>query len=45
VRRLILTHIGAEYHQDVDALADEARKRFAGEVEVARELVPYPLSL
>src|SRR6516162_5714283 len=43
VRRLILTHIGAEYHQDVDALADEARERFAGEVEVARELVPYPL--
>jgi len=45
VRRLILTHIGAEYHQDVDALADEARERFAGEVEVARELVPYPLLL
>jgi len=27
----------------VDALADEARQRFAGEVEIARELVPYPL--
>jgi ribonuclease Z len=43
VRRLILTHIGAEYHDDVDALADEARERFSGEVEIARELVPYPL--
>jgi len=43
VRRLILTHIGAEYHDQVDALAEEARKRFAGEVEIARELVPYPL--
>jgi len=43
VRRLILTHIGAEYHDDVEALAAEARERFAGEVEIARELVPYPL--
>jgi ribonuclease Z len=43
VRRLILTHIGAEYHDTVDALAEEARKRFAGEVEIAQELVPYPL--
>ena len=43
VRRLILTHIGAEYHDEVDSLADEARRRFPGEVEVARELVPYPL--
>jgi ribonuclease BN (tRNA processing enzyme) len=43
VRRLILTHIGAEYHDDVGALAEEARERFSGDVEVARELVPYPL--
>jgi len=43
VRRLILTHIGAEYHDDVEALAAEARERFSGEVDVARELVPYPL--
>jgi ribonuclease Z len=43
VRRLILTHIGAEYHEDVGALAEEARQRFSGDVEVARELVPYPL--
>ena len=43
VRRLILTHIGAEYHDDVDALAEEARQRFSGDVEIARELVPYPL--
>jgi ribonuclease Z len=43
VRRLILTHIGSEYHDAVDALAAEARKRFSGEVEIAQELVPYPL--
>lgn len=43
VRRLILAHIGAEYHDAVDALADEARARFTGDVEIARELVPYPL--
>ena len=43
VRRLILTHIGAEYHDDVEALAAEARERFTGEVEIARELVAYPL--
>ena len=43
VRRLILTHIGAEYHDAVDALAAEARQRFAGEVEIGQELVPYPL--
>jgi ribonuclease Z len=43
VRRLILAHIGAEYHDAVEALAVEARKRFDGEVEIAQELVPYPL--
>jgi len=43
VRRLILTHIGAEYHDAIEALAEEARKRFSGEVEIGRELVPYPL--
>jgi ribonuclease Z len=43
VGRLILAHIGAEYHEEVGALAAEARERFPGEVEVARELVPYPL--
>ncbi len=43
VRRLVLTHIGAEYHEDLDALAEEAGRRFSGDVEVARELVPYPL--
>src|SRR5438093_629154 len=41
--RLILAHIGAEYHAEIEALADEARARFAGDVEIARELVPYPL--
>ena len=43
VRRLILTHIEADYHDEVEAMADEARKRFGGQVEIARELVPYPL--
>ena len=43
VRRLILAHIEADYHDEVDALAAEARTRFGGEVEIARELVPYPL--
>ena len=41
VGRLILTHVGAEYHDDVEALADEARKRFEGEVRVAEELGSY----
>lgn len=43
VRRLILTHIDADYHGEVDALAAEARATFGGVVEVARELVAYPL--
>jgi ribonuclease Z len=43
VRRLILTHIDADYHGEVDALASEARATFGGVVEVARELVAYPL--
>jgi ribonuclease Z len=41
VRRLILTHVGAEYHADVEALAAEARGRFGGEVRVADELASY----
>jgi ribonuclease Z len=41
VRRLILTHVGAEYHDDVVALAEEARGQFAGVVEVADELRLY----
>ncbi|HET7875160.1 MAG TPA: MBL fold metallo-hydrolase [Methylomirabilota bacterium] len=43
VRRLLLTHIEADYHAEVEALAAEARKRFPGPVEIAREFVPYPL--
>ena len=43
VRRLILTHIDAEYHGELDGMAEEARRHFAGVVEIARELVPYPL--
>jgi ribonuclease Z len=41
VRRLLLTHIGAEYHDAVAALADEAGRHFGGVVEVAEELRPY----
>jgi ribonuclease Z len=43
VRRLILAHVEADYHDELDAMADEARKRFGGVVEIAQELVPYPL--
>ncbi len=43
VRRLILTHIEADYHGELAALADEARAAFGGVVEIARELAPYPL--
>jgi ribonuclease Z len=43
VRRLILTHIDPKHHAEVEGLADEARKRFGGVVEIARDLVPYPL--
>lgn len=42
VRRLILTHVDADYHDEVDALAEEAGKAFDGPVEVARELGAYP---
>ena len=41
VERLILTHVGAEYHDDVGAVAAEARGRFGGTVEVAEELRFY----
>jgi ribonuclease Z len=41
VRRLILTHVGPEYHADLAALASEARAHFDGVVEVAEELQPY----
>ncbi len=43
VRRLILCHIEADYHGEVEALAAEARGHFAGVVEVAEEFRPYPL--
>lgn len=43
VRRLILTHIDPEYHGEMEALAREAGARFAGTVEIARELIPYDL--
>jgi ribonuclease Z len=43
VMRLILAHIDAGLHGELDAHRDEARARFPGEVEIARELVPYPL--
>jgi ribonuclease Z len=41
VERLILTHVGAEYHDDVGPLAAEARGRFGGTVEVAEEMRVY----
>jgi ribonuclease Z len=43
VTRLILAHIDAGLHGELDALREEASARFSGLVEVARELVPYPL--
>lgn len=43
VRRLILTHVEAEYHGEIPALVEEAAQAFDGPVEVARELVPYAL--
>lgn len=41
VRRLLLVHVDAAYHDELDALAAEAADAFGGPVEVARELVPY----
>ena len=43
VKRLILAHIDVSHHGDLEGHQEEARSRFSGEVEVARELVPYPL--
>lgn len=42
VRRLILTHIEAAYHGELEALAEEARAHFGGPVEIAEEFRPYP---
>ncbi|HSF07517.1 MAG TPA: MBL fold metallo-hydrolase [Methylomirabilota bacterium] len=43
VRRLILAHIEADYHDELPALAAEAQKVFGGTVEIAREFVPYEI--
>jgi ribonuclease Z len=43
VTRLILAHIDVGLHGELDALREEARARFTGQVEIASELVPYPL--
>ncbi|HEV8227889.1 MAG TPA: MBL fold metallo-hydrolase [Methylomirabilota bacterium] len=43
VKRLILAHIDVSHHGDLEGHGEEARSRFSGEVEVAQELVPYPL--
>jgi ribonuclease Z len=43
VRRLILTHIDAQYHERLDDLVKEARSRFDGVVEAARELSVYEI--
>jgi len=41
VRRLILAHVEADYHGELDAMASEARQRFSGIVEVAHEFERY----
>ena len=41
VRRLLLCHIEADYHEELDALAAEARGHFRGLVEIAEEFRPY----
>ncbi|MBI2878820.1 MAG: MBL fold metallo-hydrolase [Candidatus Rokubacteria bacterium] len=41
VRRLLLAHVDAPYHEDLAALTAEARRVFPGEVEVAEELRWY----
>jgi ribonuclease Z len=43
VQRLILTHIEALYHGELEALAAEARACFGGPVEIAEEFRPYPI--
>jgi ribonuclease Z len=43
VGRLILTHLGPDYHADVAALAREARQHFGGPVDVAEDLCFYPI--
>jgi ribonuclease Z len=43
VRRLILAHMDADYHGELEAMAHEARGRFGGIVEIAREFAPYRL--
>ncbi|MBI4590524.1 MAG: MBL fold metallo-hydrolase [Candidatus Rokubacteria bacterium] len=43
VRRLILCHVEADYHGELDALVAEARAHFQGPVEIAQEFRPYPL--
>jgi ribonuclease Z len=42
VRRLILAHVEAVYHEALFVMTGEARQRFTGIVEVAREFEPYP---
>ena len=41
VERLVLVHVGAAYHDDVEVLVAEARKHFDGDVRVAEELGSY----
>ena len=43
VTRLTPAHIDVGLHGELDALREEARARFTGQVEIASELVPYPL--
>ena len=41
VERLILVHVAAAYHDDVEVLAAEAHQHFRGDVRVAEELGSY----
>ena len=41
VRRLLLAHVSADYHDRLGDLVDEARRHFDGVVEVAEELRVY----
>jgi ribonuclease Z len=43
VGRLILTHLGPDYHTDVAALAREAHLHFPGPIDVAEDLRFYPI--
>lgn len=43
VERLILAHIDPAHHGEVERLVGQAREQFAGVIEAADELIPYPI--